>query len=64
METIEYPKMLLKDTMDNHAIAESEDEEKALRKDGYLSHDELIEKQAKPTAKTKAVTNDSTGASQ
>ena len=57
METIEYPKMLLKDN--NHAIADDANSEKALRDDGWLTHDELNKPKAKTTAKAK--TNDTSG---
>ena len=60
----EYPKMLYKDDLDNWRIAEDDKHEAELRKDGYQSHDEVVNPKpktttTKTTAKVKA--DDTTG---
>ena len=55
----DYPKMLVKGDASNYKIADDEAQETELRKDGYLSHDELTKPKAKTTSKAK--TNDTTG---
>ena len=59
----EYPKMLYKDGLEIWQIADDEDQESELRKDGYQSHDEIINPKPKTTAKTtaKVKADDATG---
>ncbi len=59
----EYPKMLYKDDLGTWKIAEDDEHEAELRKDGYQSHDEIVNPKPKPTAKTttKVKADDTTG---
>lgn len=59
----EYPKMLYKDDSDNWRIAEDDKHETELRKDGYQSHDEIVNPKPKTTTKTtaKVKADDTTG---
>ena len=59
----EYPKMLYKDDLDNWRTAEDDKHETELRKDGYQSHDEIVNPKPKTTAKTtaKVKADDTTG---